>query len=69
MISKHLEEIKMLWVHYQKDTETCYLWGIIMYIVQHEASMIDFSQVYRMTNLIKSNTCCENPEKPTCIRF
>lgn len=56
MISKHLEEIQTVLGPLSQRCENILLIGDYN-IEPTEFLMFDFSQVYRMTNLIKSNAC------------
>ena len=66
MISKHLQELQLIIDAHSSKYENLLIVGDFN-AEPTETEIINFCQIYSMTNLIKEATCYKNPERPTCI--
>ena len=66
LISKHLEEVQKTLDVLSSRYERFLLIGDYNCEIT-DSKMIDFCQIYDLSNLIKESTCFKNPDKPSCI--
>ena len=66
LISNHLKEISKHLDNYFSKSDNYILLGDLN-SEPTESAVRDFCEIYSCKNLIKDNTCFENPLKPYCI--